>query len=206
MTVFFEDTEQLQYLVQTALPELIRSYGAGVRRKLMVWSAGCFSGEEPYTLAMVLSEFADRYPGLGFRFLILASDAPGDVLETARQAIYHEDSVQLVPARVQRKYLLRSKDRSKRLVRVNAEIRERVKFRKVHSLEGELAFREPIDVIFCSNLARQTGKVMWSRVLARFYRHLSPGGYIFVRDPKPLIDAQIPLRLVAPAVYRKDDA
>lgn len=207
MTVFFQDAEQLQYLVKTVLPELIRSYGSGVRQKLMLWSAACFSGEEPYTLAMVLSEFAAHYPGLGFRFLILATDVAGNVLETAKRAIYHEDSVQLVPASMQKKYLLRSKDRDKRLVRVNADIRAQVRFRKIHSLEGAQTFREPIDIIYCSNLAGQIGSAMWSRLLARFYRYLSPGGYIFVRDPQqPLPDIQVPLRLVAPTVYKKFEA
>jgi chemotaxis protein methyltransferase CheR len=206
MMVFFQDAEQLQYLVQTALPELIRAYGSGIRQKLMVWSAGCFSGEEPYTLAMVLSEFASRYPGLDFRFLILATDAAGNALETARRAIYHQDSVHLVPVSVQRKYMLRSKDRDKKLVRVNSQIRDLVKFRRIRSLEGELTFREPIDIIFCSNLADQVGSAMWARLLARLYRHLSPGGYIFVRDPQPLPDVQVPLRLVAPTVYKKIDA
>jgi chemotaxis protein methyltransferase CheR len=207
MTVFFQDAEQLKYLVQTALPELIRSYGSGVRHELMLWSAGCFSGEELYTLAMVLSEFATRYPGLGFRFMILATDVAGNVLETAKRAIYHEDSVQLVPATMQKKYLLRSKDRDKRLVRVNADIRSQVKFRQIQSLEGELTFREPIDIIYCSNLAGQSGNAMWSKLLARFYRYLSPGGYIFVRDPhQPLPDVKVPLRLVAPTVYKKFEA
>jgi chemotaxis protein methyltransferase CheR len=206
MIVFFQQSEHLQYLVQKALPEMVRTRGTGIRQKLMVWSAGCFSGEEPYTLSIVLSEFAARYPGLGFRFLILATDMAANVLDTARQAIYHENSVHLVPVALQRKYLLQSKDRNKKLVRVTAQIREAVKFRRIHSLECQLSFREPIDVIFCSNLADQVGKVMWSRVLARFCQHLSPGGYLFLRDPQPQIDVQIPLRLVAPMVYRKSEA
>jgi chemotaxis protein methyltransferase CheR len=206
MMVFFQQSEQLQYLVQKALPEMVRTHGSGIRKKLMVWSAGCFSGEEPYTLSIVLSEFAARYPGLGFRFLILATDMAANVLDTARQAIYHEDSIQLVPVALQRKYLLQSKDRNKKLVRVNAQTRETVKFRRIQSLDGQLSFREPIDIIFCSSLADQVGKVLWSRLLARFYQHLSPGGYLFLRDPQPQIDVQIPLQLVAPMVYRKSKA
>ena len=112
--------------------------------------------------------------------------------------------MQLVPETVQKKYLLRSKDRDKRLVRVNADIRGQVKFRKIQSLEGELTFREPIDIIYCSNLAGQFGSAMWSRLLSRFYRYLGPGGYIFVRDHhQPLPEVQVPLRLVAPTVYKK---
>ncbi len=203
MMIFFQQTEQLQYLVQQALPEMIRTHGTGVQSKLMVWSAGCYSGEEPYTLSIVLSEFAARYPGLGFHFIILATDVSANVLGTAKKAIYHEDSVQLVPAALQRKYLLRSKDHGKKLVRVNSQVREMVKFRKIHSIEGQLSFREPIDIIFCSNLSDQVGKMMWARLVSRFCRHLKPGGYLFLRDPQSQIEDQAPLQLVAPTVYKK---
>ncbi|HBD09435.1 MAG TPA: chemotaxis protein CheR [Syntrophobacteraceae bacterium] len=203
MMVFFQQTEQLQYLVQQALPEMIRIRGSGIRHKLMVWSAGCFSGEEPYSLGIVLSEFAARYPGLGFHFLILATDASPNVLTTARKAIYHEDSVQLVPSGLRRKYLLRSKDQSQKLIRVNSQIRDVVRFRRVRSLDGELSFREPIDIIFCSSLNSQVGKDTWSRLTASFCRYLMPGGYLFLRDPHPQIEAQVPLQLVAPTIYKR---
>ena len=203
MMVFFQQTEQLQYLVQQALPEMIRTHGTGVRTKLMVWSAGCHSGEEPYTLGIVLSEFAARYPGLDFRFLILATDVSASILGTAKKAIYHQDSVHLMPVALQRKYLLRSKDQSKKLVRINSQVRETIRFRKVRSIETQLSFREPIDIIFCSNLSDQVGKTMWARLVSRFCRHLSPGGYLFLRDPQAGIEDQVPLQLVAPTVYKK---
>jgi chemotaxis protein methyltransferase CheR len=73
----------------------------------------------------------------------------------------------------------------------------------VSSLEGDLAFREPIDIIFCSNLAHQVGALRRSRALAGFYRHLGPGGYLFVNGPTLLAHVPTPLRLVAPTVYKK---
>jgi chemotaxis protein methyltransferase CheR len=203
MTVFFEDSEHLEFLVQKALPDLIKSHGSGVKHQLMVWSAGCLSGEEPYTLAMVLSEFAERFPGLGFEFLILATDASVRGLEIARRAIYSEDHTERVPVAMQAKYLLRSKDRSKRLVRINGPLRERVKFRRLNSMEGPLAFREPMDIIFCSNTANQVGQPMWSNLLRRFHQRLSPGGYLFIRNSQGLGEVNVPLKLVAPTVYKK---
>jgi chemotaxis protein methyltransferase CheR len=203
MTVFFEDSEHLEFLVQKALPDLIKSHGCGVKRQLMVWSAGCLSGEEPYTLAMVLTEFAERFPGFGFEFLILATDASVSGLETARRAIYSENHTERVPVAMQRKYLLRSKDRSKRLVRISGPLREVVKFRRLNSMEGPLAFREPMDVIFCNNAVKQVGQPMWTNLLRRYWQRLSPGGYLFIRNSQALVEVNVPLKLVAPTVYKK---
>jgi chemotaxis protein methyltransferase CheR len=203
MTVFFEDSEHLEFLVQKALPDLIKSHGCGVRQQLMVWSAGCSSGEEAYTLAMVLSEFAERFPGLGFEFLILATDASVSGLEIARRAVYSEHNAERVPVAMQRKYLLRSKDRDKRLVRISGPLRELVKFRCLNAMKGPLAFREPMDIIFCSNAVKQVGQALWTNLLGRLSQRLSPGGYLFIRNSQALVEVNLPLKLVAPTVYKK---
>jgi chemotaxis protein methyltransferase CheR len=203
MTIFFEDSEHLEFLVHKALPDLIKAHGCGVKQQLMVWSAGCLSGEEPYTLAMVLSEFAERFPGLGFKFLVLATDASVSGLEIARRAIYSENNTGRVPVAMQRKYLLRSKDRSKRLVRISGPLRELVKFRRLNSMEGAFAFREPMDVIFCNNAVKQVGQSMWTNLLRRYCQRLGPGGYLFVRNSQALMEVDVPLKLVAPSVYKK---
>jgi chemotaxis protein methyltransferase CheR len=199
---FFEEKEHLRYLVRTALPELIRSHGYGVKRELMVWSAGCRSGEEPYTLAMVLTEFACRYPGLGFHFLIIATEASPYELEKARQGIYEESSIAPIPPPLRKKYLLKSVDRTRRLVRIAPEVRDLVRFRKAPPDGEDFRFREPIDVIFC----RDDSVFARSReedTLSCFHSHLSLGGFMFLRNSTLSHDLHAPLALVAPRVYKK---
>jgi chemotaxis protein methyltransferase CheR len=90
-TEFFREPKHFDYMVQKALPELMAGKGVGIRHKLMVWSAGCSTGEEPYTLAMLLKDIADKYPGFNFNFLILATDISTRVLEIAKRAIYDNE-------------------------------------------------------------------------------------------------------------------
>lgn len=201
--VFFGDQAHLEYLVQKALPELIRSFGYGIRKRLIVWSAGCSRGEEPYTLAMVLKEFAAGYPGLGFHFLVLATEDSSDLLDTAKSGIYEENCINPVPMSMRKKYLMRSKDRNQKLVRIAPELRELVKFRKTDPEEGNLFFREPIDIIFCRNAFHPGNKHEHEALLMDFYQHLTPGGYLFIGQSQDPADIHIPLVPVAPTIYRK---
>ncbi len=169
----------------------------------MLWSVGCSQGEEPYTLAMVLSEFSERYPGLDFNFQILATDAVPSTLQTAERGVYYEDQIGPVPMDLRKKYLLRSRDREKKLIRIVSELREFVKFRNVDFLEEDLKFRESIDIIFCRDLLDRVEKTVRMNLLQQFYQHLSPGGYLFVGQSVPPGELPIPVVPVGSAIYRK---
>ena len=199
-TDFFREPQHFEFLVKSALPTLLRDEGSGIRKELMVWSAGCSSGEEPYTLAMVLAEVAERLPG--FRYFILGTDVCTRVLETARNATYGEDRIEPVPRELRKKYLLRSRDRRKALVRVAPDLRARVRFRRLNFLEQDFGMREPIDVIFCRNVFIYFDRPTQETVLNRFCRNLIPGGYVFLGHSETINGLRVPLVQVAPTVYR----
>ena len=157
----------------------------------------------PTLWRLVLSEFRARYPGLGFDFLVLASDVSADRLEKAQRAIYHEETASLVPMELKTKYLMKSKDDRKRLVRVVPELRECVKFRQIDLRAGGVGFRESIDVIFCHNLPPHTEKAAREGLLDRFYRNMSSGGYLFMSCTDAPGKLDVPLAPVARAVFRK---
>jgi chemotaxis protein methyltransferase CheR len=203
VTDFFCDPAQLEYLVQSALPDLIRTHGYGIKRRLVVLSVGCSGGGEPYTLAMVLSEFSARHPGLDLDFQVLATEAEPDALHSAKQAIYHEEDIHAVPVVLRRKYLLRSKDREKGLVKITKALREVVKFRNLDLQKGNFRFRESMDVIFCRDLLEDLTKAERVNLMGRFAQLLSEGGYLFVGKPQPLAMMTVPLAPVAAAIYRK---
>ena len=94
-TDFFGESDHFDYLFQTALPKLLSRDGAGIRKTLFLWSAACSTGEEPYTSAMVVNEFRERYQG--YRFSVLATDISTRVRETGRSAVYREEAVSPVP-------------------------------------------------------------------------------------------------------------
>lgn len=200
-TDFFREPQHFEYLLRTALPQLVRDFGAGVRRPLAVWSAACSTGEEPYTLAMVLAEVAGKIAG--FRFQILATDISTRVLEHARRGIYAADRVEPVPAALRRKYLLRSRDRARNLVRVAPQLRGLVKLRRLNLLDDDLGLRERQDAIFCRNVLIYFDRETQEGVLNRLCRHLAPGGYVFLGHSETINGLGVPLRPVAPTIYRR---
>lgn len=199
-TDFFREANHLHYLVDKALPPAVKE-GWGISRPLSVWSAGCSTGEEPYTLAMVLSEFAESVPG--FRFDILATDISTRVLEAARRAVYDSDKIAPVPMPIRRKYLLRSRDRESGTVRIVPELRSLVRFRRLNFLESDFGLRETMDVVFCRNVIIYFDKPTQEAILCRIARHVTPGGYVFMGHSETLFGLRVPLVQVAPTVYRK---
>jgi len=124
-TDFFREKTHFEFLAATLLPEFTIQHGSA--RELLIWSAGCSTGEEPYTLAMVLSEYQQSHPA--FRFRLLATDISTAVLAKAELGIFHSDVVRPVPSELRRKYFMRSRDRESSLLRVIPELRQAIEFR-----------------------------------------------------------------------------
>jgi chemotaxis protein methyltransferase CheR len=190
-TDFFREPGHFDHLRRKVLPELARTGGT-----IAAWSAGCSTGEEPYTLAMVFKEF-------GCNFVILATDISTRVLDKAKLAVYDEERIDPISPELRRKYLLASKDRAKRLYRIAPELREHVKFRRLNFMDGDFGFREPIDIIFCRNVIIYFDKPTQERLLNKFCQYLSPHGYLFMGHSETLFGMNVPLAQAAPTIYRK---
>jgi chemotaxis protein methyltransferase CheR len=200
-TDFFREPKHFNFLVETALPELTARDGGG--RPLLIWSAGCSSGEEPYTLAMVLSEYGQTHPG--FRFRILATDISTNVLAKAEMGVYSSDVVDPVPPALKRKYLMGSRDPGSGKVRVVPELRRLIEFRRLNFMDADYRLTEKADAIFCRNVIIYFDRATQEKVLQRLSKHLAPRGYMFVGHAETLHDMDLPLTPVAPALYRKAD-
>ena len=171
------------------------------RKTITVWSAGCSSGEEPYTLAIVLKEFVAERQGIDF--LILATDISTNVLEKAKLAVYNEERIGPVPHELRKKYFMKSKDAANRLYRVVPELRECIRFRRLNFMDSDFGFRETMDVIFCRNVIIYFDKETQEKLLNKFCAYLSPDGYLFMGHSETLLGMDVPLVQVAPTVYRK---
>ncbi len=202
-TDFFREPSHFEFLAKTALPEIIANHGEGIRKRLMIWSAGCSTGEEPYTLAMVIKEFAGRYPEFNFDCSILATDISTRVLAKAAEAIYDAERVQPVPELFKKKYLLRSKDRSKGLFRIAPGPRSMVQFRRLNFMEEKFGLRERMHVIFCRNVIIYFDKPTQERLMRKLCDQLVPGGFVFMGHSETLHGMDVPLEQVIPTVYRK---
>ncbi|MFA7534920.1 MAG: CheR family methyltransferase [Desulfuromonadales bacterium] len=200
-TDFFREADHFDFLLGQALPHLVEDFGAGLQRPLQVWSAGCSTGEEPYTLAMVLAEFAARCPG--FTYEILATDISTRVLETARLGIYSKEKFAGVPTDIQRKYLLRSRDREDPRMRIVPELRATVSFRHLNFMDADYEVRKQIDVIFCRNVLIYFDRLTQEAILRRLTDHLSPSRYLFTGHAETLGGMDLPVVHIAPSVYRR---
>jgi len=200
-TDFFREAAHFEFLAQKALPELTAQGLWG--RPFIIWSAGCSTGEEPYTMAIVLSEYALTHPG--FRFRILASDISTQVLAKAEMGVYSEEVVAPVPAHLKRKYFMRSRDRLSHKVRVVPELRQTIEFRRLNFMDSDYAMAEMADAIFCRNVIIYFDRPTQERILKRLCNCLASGGFLFVGHAESLHDMNLPLRAVAPALYRRRD-
>ena len=202
-TDFFREPNHFEYLAGKVLPVLVDTARHSGHKRLMVWSAGCSSGEEPYTLAMVIGEFIDNNPRTNLSYVIIATDISPSVLEKAEKAIYEDERIIPVPPEMKKKYLLRGKDRMKNFVRIVPALRERVKFRRLNFMDNDFGFRETIDIIFCRNVIIYFDRQTQETLLNKFCKYLSPGGHVFMGHSETLFGMDIPLVQVAPTVYRK---
>jgi len=201
-TDFFREADHFVYLTETALPRLQAAGAVGPNKPFKIWSAGCSSGEEPYTMAMVLSDYAAQQRG--FRFTILASDISTRVLETAMLAIYSESRIEPVPVEMRKRYLMRSKNSENPQVRFVPEIRKLIRFERINFMELDYHPVEKFHVIFCRNVIIYFDRATQEQLLQRFAQRLEPGGYLFLGHSEALTGMQVPLKGIAPMVYQKN--
>jgi len=202
-TDFFREPGHFQFLSHTVLPEFMeeRERKGQRDRVFSAWSAGCSTGEEPYTLAMVLAEFAEQQPG--FRFSILATDLSTRVLNRAKEAVYDAERVTDVSIALKQKYLLRSKDRKTNRVRIVPALRAAVQFQRLNLMEEAFYITDPLDVIFCRNVIIYFDRATQELLLNKFLRVLQPEGYLFLGHSESIHGFELPLKRVVSTVYRK---
>jgi len=198
-TDFFREPDHFDFLVRTAVPALMARNDS--RRPLLIWSAGCSTGEEPYTLTMVLSEYARAHPG--FRFKVMATDISTTVLEKAERGVFTTEVISPVPVEMKKKYFLRSRDKSSNLARVIPELRQMVEFRRLNFMDADYGLAEKVDAFFCRNVIIYFDRATQERILKKLCHELLPGGYAFVGHSETLHDMDLPLKAVAPALYQK---
>jgi chemotaxis protein methyltransferase CheR len=198
-TDFFREPGHFDYLTKKALPEMMQENRGG--RPLLLWSAGCSSGEEPYTLSMVLSEYANTHPGM--RFKVLATDLCTTVLAKASRGVYNAVEADPLPKDLRLKYFLRSRDRESNELRVVPELRELVEFRRLNFMDSDYRIAEKADAIFCRNVIIYFDRPTQEQILKKLAQQLAPGGYLFLGHSETLHGLDVALTPMGPAAYRK---
>jgi chemotaxis protein methyltransferase CheR len=192
-TSFFREHQHFDYLCRQIVPR-IRN------RKIRVWSAGCSSGEEAYSTAILLNETIPDIALWDIR--ILATDLASRMLACARKGIYDTRSLQDLPPLLISKYLKCIKTSPVKRYQVIEPLRRQVHFARLN-LMGEWPMRGTFDVIFCRNVMIYFDKRTREQLINRFWKLLKPGGHLFVGHSESLASSQHKFRYVQPAIYMK---
>ncbi|HYC86417.1 MAG TPA: CheR family methyltransferase [Chryseosolibacter sp.] len=198
-TDFFREPAHFQYLQQSFLPDYLKDYGY---RSLNVWSAGCSTGEEPYTLLMVFEEFKKHQPF--FTYSLMASDISTRVIQASYNGIYHKDRIAEIPPDMKRTYFLRSKRIDDNLVRVKPEFRKNITYRRINLMDNAYGIQNAsLDIIFCRNVLIYFDKPTQEKVIRKFAACLRPGGLLFLGHSESLMGMNVTMKQLRPTVYQQ---
>jgi chemotaxis protein methyltransferase CheR len=199
LTGFFRESGHFDYFSEVILPEIV-SRAAGRGRRLRIWSAGCSSGEEPYTIAILVNEGLPEVQSWDAK--LLATDLSTKVLGHAMRGIYRAEQLASVPGMLLARYFVCVQTRPERLYKVGDSWRRLVHFGRLNLMEA-WPVRGPFDVIFCRNVMIYFDKATQGRLIGRFWDLLAPGGMLFVGHSESLADVKHKFEYVQPTVYRR---
>ncbi len=197
-TDFFRESAHFDYMLSNALPDLTQNHNI---RNVKIWSAGCSSGEEPYTLAITLSEFKEIHAG--FDYSIIASDISTRMLQTGVNAIYDENKANDIPLTLKKKYLLRSKNQDKKKVKIVPTLRSKVEFVRLNLLELTQTNQPEYQIVFCRNVLIYFDRPTQYKILKMLCSNLIKGGYLFLGHSESITGLDLPLLSQIPTVFTK---
>lgn len=196
-TFFYREQKHFDFFSDTVLPFLEQS--VKLTRDIRIWSAGCSTGDEPYTLSILMKEYFGEEASK-WDLQVLATDISTEVLEIAKRGIYAYEQIEGLPKYWRRKY---TQSIGCEKVQVADSLRSNVVFRRFN-LMRQFPFRRKFHAIFCRNVMIYFTKDTKKDLVNRFYKALEPGGYLFIGHSETLDRSECPFTYIMPSVYRKD--
>jgi chemotaxis protein methyltransferase CheR len=204
-THFFREPRQFDFLEQQIFPDWQAQGDSGLRpRRIRVWSAGCSTGEEPYSLAMIL---LDHFPrGSGWEIEIIATDLSSRALKSARKAVWSIVKAKEIPQSYLKRFMLKGTGSQQAYMKAGAEIQAIIRFQQLNLNDDHYAVPEPFDLIFCRNVLIYFDAASRARVVYRLVNHLAPGGFLLVGHAESLNGVSDRIRHVRPTIYVQGSA
>ena len=200
-TYFNREKDHFDYFSQTALPAVIEKLKRDRRKDLRIWCAGCSTGEEPYTLLMLMMEYLGAEYG-SWDAGILATDISDRALGIARQASYATDRVMQLPENLRRKYF---RPAGAGEMAVVDKVRNEATFRRFNLMNSTFPFKKPFQMIFCRNVMIYFDQPTREALVSRYHQFTEPGGYLFIGHSETLGRSQTLYRYIKPALYQKGE-
>jgi len=198
LTAFFREDHHFQYLAKTVVPELMKSNIKD--RCIRVWSAGCSTGEEPYSLAIALKESIPSFDSWDVK--ILATDLDSDVLQTAKNGVYKSERIEGLTSARKRNWFLNGKGDNAGTVRVRPELQDMITFKQLNLLR-EWPTKGPFDFIFCRNVVIYFDKDTQKVLFDRYANVLKSDSHLFIGHSESLFKVSDRFGLLGQTIYKK---
>ena len=200
VTSFFRENHHFDFLAKNLLQQLKKKHSASARPRLRIWSAGCSSGEEPYSIAIVLKESIPDIDHWDAK--ILATDLDSNILEKARQGVYPSDRVEGISSERLKRWFQVGSGQNKDTVRINDEIKRIVTFRQLNLIDN-WPMHGPFDAIFCRNVTIYFDRETREELLDKYADFLSSDGCLFVGHSESLFGLTNRFYSMGNTIHRK---
>ncbi len=201
-TRFFREPQQFEFLEERLIPRLKAEAQAGQRpRRVRIWSAASSTGEEAYSLAMVL--LSHLTPESSWTIEILGSDLSTRVLDKARAAVWLLERAGDIPERYLKRYMLRGTGIQEGTMKAGPEVRELVRFDRINLMDEDYPVTGKFDLIFCRNVLIYFDVPTKERVVDNLLRHLEPDGHLFLGHAESMLSMSHRLKRVGPTIYQE---
>lgn len=196
-TDFFRENDHFEYMKSRILPDFEKKN----ERELRIWSAGCSTGEEPYTVAITLFEyFNGKVPP---EFLILATDIDTQVLEKAQEGSYAADHLADVDSKYLKNYFLHESNEKGEFYRVKDQLKKVVYFRRLNLLQDEYPMKKKFDIIFCRNVIIYFDRETQKKLFDKYHKYLKDDGYLLIGHSENITSITDKFTLAGRTIYRK---
>lgn len=195
-TDFFREPAHFDFIKTELLPAFIKHNNI-----FNVWSAGCSTGAEAFTTAIVLNEFKRMHNN--FNYEIMATDISTKVLQAAKQAIYKLEEVNVIPMELKKRYLLKSKNHDEKIVRFVPELRHKVKVGYLNLIDSKYEIKNKFDLIFCRNVLIYFDQKTRESILKKLCAQLNEGSILMLGHSESIFNMDLPLKQIQPSIFYK---
>lgn len=194
-TDFFRENKHFIYMKEELLPELEHE------KEIRIWSAGCSTGEEPYSISMTMLDYFENRSKIPFK--ILATDIDTQVLDKGRAGIYKAEGVDEIDLDVRKKYFYRGKDENAGKYKIKEIVQKPVFFRRLNLKDAAYPFKKKFHIVFCRNVIIYFDKDTQRFLFNNIYRYIEDGGYLFIGHSENITGLTDQFKLVGATIYKK---
>lgn len=198
LTAFFRENHHFEFLKQTVLPEIMKKNAAS--KRIRIWSAGCSSGEEPYSIAMCVREALPLSSGWDVK--ILATDLDSNMVARGKAGVYTTERVEGLSESRMKKWVERGKGENSDKVRMSQKLRDLITFKKLNLMEG-WPMKGPFDFMFCRNVVIYFNKETQRELFERYANLLKDDAYLFIGHSESLNKVTDRFNLLGKTIYQK---